>query len=306
MYDVIIVGGGPAGLSAAMMLGRARRRVLVCDADDARNAPSHGVHGFLTRDGILPSELRRIGREEIVRYGVEVRDVEVVDAARREAGGFRVGLADGDIVGARMLLLATGVVDHVPELAGLRERYGASVFHCPYCDGWEVRDRPLAAYARGSAAMKLAPALLSWSRDVVLVSDGPAQLSTEDRVTLRRHGIAVREERIAALEGAGQRLERIVFRRGEPLRRDALFFKTGHRQRSALAVKLGCRLDRRGAVRTTKLQGTGVPGLYVTGDAADDLQLVVVAIAEGTKAAYGIDTALREADLARGGAERAA
>jgi thioredoxin reductase len=298
MYDVIVVGGGPAGLSAAMMLGRARRRVLVCDAGEGRNAVSHGVHGFLTRDGIAPDELRRLGRDEIKRYGVEVQDVEVVDAAIATDGRFAVALADGASHEARALLLATGVVDNVPDVPGLRERYGTSVFHCPYCDGWEVQDRKLAAYARGSSAMKLATALLSWSRDVVVVTDGPARLSADERARLARLGVPVREERIAALEGEGPHLARVVFRGGEALARDALFFKTGHRQRSALAVKLGCKLDRRGAVRTNTLQGTGVRGLYVMGDAADDLQLAIVAAAEGAKAGYGIDVALRDEDLA--------
>jgi thioredoxin reductase len=298
-YDVIIVGGGPAGLSAAMFLGRARRGVLVCDAGEGRNAASHGVHGFLTRDGIAPAELRRLGRAELQRYGVEVRDVEVVDAVRRDDAGFDVVLAGGERRQTRALLLATGVVDDLPNVPGLRERYGGSVFHCPYCDGWEMRDRRLAAYARGGAIMKLALALLSWTREVTVVSDGPSRLARDDRATLGRHGIAIREERIAALEGEGGSLERVVFRTGEPLACDALFFKTGFRQRSTLGVKLGGRVDRRGALQTNKLQGTGVPGLYVMGDSADDLQLAIVAAAEGAKAGYGIDAALRAQDLER-------
>jgi thioredoxin reductase len=147
-YDVIIVGGGPAGLSAALVLGRSRRRVLVCDNGRPRNAASHGLHGYLTRDGILPGELLRIGGEQLEPYGVEFRQIEAADA-ERDVGGFSVLLAGGECVRSRLLLVATGVVDRLPEIDGVRELYGRSVFHCPYCDGWEMRDEPLAVYGRG-------------------------------------------------------------------------------------------------------------------------------------------------------------
>src|SRR5687768_7612451 len=145
-YDVLIVGGGPAGLSAALVLGRCRRRVLVCDAGRPRNAASHGLHGFLTRDGIKPSEFLEIARQQLRPYDtVELKQTEVT-SARRLANGFELTLANGESVSARKLLLATGVVDELPALDGLPDFYGRSVFHCPYCDGWEVRDQPLAIY----------------------------------------------------------------------------------------------------------------------------------------------------------------
>jgi thioredoxin reductase len=296
-WDAVIVGGGPAGLSAALILGRCRRRVILCDTGRPRNFASHGLHGYLTRDGIEPAELLRIGRQELAPYGVEIVGEEVV-GARRAAGGFAVTLAGGRRLRCRRLLLATGVVDRVPEVPGAREMYGRSVFHCPYCDGWELRDQPVAAYGPGREAYKLALALTTWSPDVVLCTGGRRRLSREDRARLDRNGVGLRTERLVRLEGAGGALERIVFERGEALARRALFFKTSQFQRSTLAEKLGCRFNRHGTVRTNRFEGAGVPGLYVAGDASEDVQLVVVAAAEGAKAAFAMNKAMQKEDLA--------
>jgi thioredoxin reductase len=298
VFDLIVVGAGPAGLSAALILGRCRRRVLVCDAGRPRNAASRALHGFLTRDGTDPAELRRLGREQLRPYpGVELRDAGVADA-RRVGGRFEVTLAGGDRLRCRKLLLATGVVDEVPAVEGIEPLYGRSVFHCPYCDGWEVRDRPLAAYGRGRVGRGLALELTAWSRDIVLCTDGPPELSPRAADRLARNGIAVRQERIARLEGADGLLERIVFADGPPLARRALFFNTGQRQGSGLPAKLGCTFTPRGAVQTGAYEATNVPGLYVAGDASRRVQLAVVAASEGAKAAFAINTALLREDLA--------
>jgi len=296
MYDVIVVGAGPAGLSAALVLGRCRRRVLVCDTGRPRNAASQRMHGYLTRDGIPPREFLRIAREQLEQYDtVELRDAEVV-AAECVDGRFSVTLPDDERLVARKLLIATGVVDHVPEIPGFHELYGRSVFHCPYCDGWEVRDRPLAVYGRGARGFGLSLELTGWSRDLVLCSDGPCELGAEERARLDRNGIRVREEPVARLEGSG-RLERIVFASGEPLARHALFFTTGQTQQSQLARRLGCEINEKGTVRTGKYETTHLPGLYVAGDASRAVQWVVVAAAEGAEAAFAINTDLLKEDL---------
>lgn len=291
-YDAIIVGGGPAGLSAALVLGRCRRRVLLCDAGRPRNAASRALHGFLTRDRILPAELLRIGRSQLGRYGVEFVRAEATDA-RRTKTGFEVVLAAGSRRSSRMLLVATGVVDRLPAVDGAAALYGRSIFHCPYCDGWEVSDRPLGVYGRGRSGMGLALSLKTWSDDVVLLSSGSARLRALDRRRLQKRGVEVVEEKIAKFEPRRRGLD-VVFLGGEHLARAALFFSTGQDPCSDLPRRLGCRFTRSGAVKTNRLEGTGVPGLYVAGDASGDVQLAIVAAAEGAKAAFAMNRAMQE------------
>ena len=296
MFDVVIVGAGPAGLSAALILGRSRRRVLVCDTGKPRNAASHAMHGFLSRDGMPPREFLRVSREQLRQYDtVEMRDVEVT-AAECIDGRFQVTLHGGERVFARKLLIATGVIDNLPEIPGFAELYGRSVFHCPYCDGWEVRDRPLAIYGRGPRGYGLSLELTGWSRNLVLCTDGPAELPPEDLARLERYEIRVRTDRIARLEG-DRRLERIVFDSGEALEREAIFFTTGQTQQSFLAHNLGCEINEKGTVRTGKYETTHLSGLYVAGDASRAVQWVVVAAAEGAEAAFAINTDLLKEDL---------
>lgn len=298
MYDAIIVGAGPAGLSAALILGRCCRRVLLCDAGCPRNAASQGLNGFLTRDGIKPLELRRIGREQLSIYDtVEIRDIEVVDSKRLDNGQFEVTMADNTLLRTRKLLLASGVVDQLPEVPGFEDFYGRSVFHCPYCDGWEMRNQALAIYGRGQHGKGLALELTAWSRDLVLCTDGPAELGSEDRERLLRNRIQVREEQIVSLEGSNGVLELVRFATGEALARRAMFFSTGHHQGSNLAAKLGCEFTPKGAVNTGTYETTNIPGLYVAGDAGRWVELTIVAAAEGAEAAFAINTALLKEDV---------
>jgi thioredoxin reductase len=295
--DVIIVGAGPAGLSAALILGRCRRRVLVIDTGRPRNAASRAMHGFLTRDGINPQQLRQIARDQLAQYDSVAIEHAEATRARCVRGGFEVRLADGRRLRSRRLLLATGVVDFVPQIEGLAPMYGRSVFHCPYCDGWESRDQPLAVYSRTSNGVGLAIELTVWSSDVVLCTDGSARLSDKHRRRLAFHRIPWRPGKIARLEGRKDQLERIVFADGQTLDRRVLFFSTPQRQGSELAAELGCTFTRRGAVSTGEYEATNIPGLYVAGDASRLVQLAIVAAAEGAQAAFAINTSLIKADL---------
>src|SRR5262245_17965415 len=297
MFDVIVVGGGPAGLSAALMLGRCRRRVLVCDLGQPRNRRSRAIHGYLTRDGIAPPELNDLGRRELAAYDIDFRCTGVT-AARREVDHFRVALGTGGEELARYLLIATGVVDDLPAINGFDACYGRSIFHCPYCDGWEWCDRRLAAFGRGRDLAGLALGLRTWSPDVLVCTHG-GRLEASNRERLARNGIALRTEPIVELQHDHGELSRIVFGQGESVDRDALFFSTGQHPQSPLAIALGCALTRRGVVKTGNSCDTNVDRVFVAGDASRDAQFVVVAAAEGVKAAVAINRALQAEELAR-------
>lgn len=297
MFDVIIVGAGPAGLSAALVLGRCRRRVLICDAGKPRNAKSHALHCYLTRDGSEPAEFLRIGREQLRAYEtVELRQMQVSDAQRVE-NTFEITLANGDRLTSRKLLLATGVVDELPQLKGIEHFYGLSVFHCPYCDGWEMRDQPLAVYGRGENGVGLALELLLWSSNLTLCTDGPSQIEQKDLDRLAHHSIPVREEKVARLDGSDGSLEQITFETGEPLKVRGMFFSTGQQQASDLPKKLGCDFSENGCVSTGEYETTNVTGLYVAGDASRLVQFVIVAASEGAQAAVAINKELMKEDL---------
>jgi thioredoxin reductase len=297
LYDVIIVGGGPAGLSAALVLGRCRRKVLIVDAGNPRNSRSTALHGFLSRDGAHPGEFLQMAREEVTGYGVELQEGTAM-GSEPCSGGFKVALLDGRYFCGRKLLLATGVIDRVPQIEGIDQLYGKSVHHCPYCDGWEYRDAAIAVYGTGRAGAGLALGMKTWSNDVVLCTDGSSKLTGADRKQLARQCIDVYEKRINRLEGTVGKLEKIVFEDGTTLARRAVFFNTGNVQRSELPKACGCQVTEKGAVRTTRGQRSTVKGIWVCGDAADDTQYVIVAAAEGAKAAMAINKELQQEDQA--------
>ncbi len=297
--DVAVVGAGAAGLSAALILGRSRRRVLVLDGEEPRNAPSAGVHGFFTRDGTHPGELLEIGRRQLEPYGgVEYR-AERATGVSGSDGAFEVALEDGETVSARKIMLDTGVVDELPDKPGFKELWGRGVYHCPYCHGWEVRDRPLAVMAEGGEVAERAVLIRNWSRDLVALTDG-SPLDDGDRARLGALGVRVREEGISRLEGRGdgsEGLSRVVFDDGSSLEREGLFYGPPQRQRSPLAEVLGCEVEAMGpAAELVKAdpmtRETSVAGVYAVGDAGSLMQSVALASASGTTAAVFLNHAL--------------
>ncbi|MDX2081685.1 MAG: NAD(P)/FAD-dependent oxidoreductase [Terrimicrobiaceae bacterium] len=291
MRDVLIVGGATSGLSAALVLGRCRRSVLVCDAGRPRNRFSRHMHGFLSRDGIAPYEFLRIGREQLTAYpDIEFRTA-TVDAIERRDRHFAVRIDDGTDVLTRMVLLATGVVDELPEIPGLADFYGVSVHHCPYCDGWEHRDEPIAVFGRARAAAEMAQEMLGWTRDIVVCTHGEP-LGGEDAELLRKIRVPVRDQAIRELRGSAGVLEEIVFEDGSTIARKALFFSTAQHQQTELAQGLGCTQDSDRLIECHDGVRTSVPGVFAAGNTSTGLQLAIVAAAEGAKAAWAINQAL--------------
>jgi thioredoxin reductase len=297
--DVIIVGGGPAGLSAALVLGRCLRRVLVCDAGNPRNQPAKIFNGYLSRDGTTPGDFLEISRQELRRYQdtVELRKAEVTTIERGDRR-FSATLKTGERFHARMLLLASGLADELPKIENLRQFYGQSVHSCPYCDGWEVRGQPLAVAGGDQAAADLAIEMLLWSRDIILCANGPLQCDAKTRQSLRRLDLRVIETPIARLEGTGGELTGVRFADASFLPRTALFFSPGQHQRSPFAEQLGldvCQLDN--CIQCgDNLTTTNIPGVYAAGNCSRGIQLVIGAVAEGMQAAFAINNALLEAD----------
>lgn len=291
VWDCAVVGGGAAGLSAALVLGRARRRVLVLDAGEQSNRPARGIGGLLGHDGLPPAELYTRGRAELAAYpSVEVRDLRVTGGAR-EDDRFVLSTVDGAIVRAARVLLATGMEYDVPDIPGAAELWGETVFHCPYCHGWEVRDRALAVLGNLHAAYG-ALLLRGWSADVVLLTDGPAELDADERARLERAGVPIDERPVAGVRGRDGALEAVLFDDGEELLRDALLVAAPLRQRSSLASDLGAELTERGTVDVDAFGQTTVTGLYAAGDVSAAMQQVAGAIADGSRAAAAINDSL--------------
>jgi len=306
-YDVLIVGAGPAGLAAALTLGRCCRRVLLADGGPPRNECSPGVHGFLTRDGIKPVELLHLSQEQLKPYETVTHQCLSIDHLKPlkagrgfEAHGRRTDTDAAFRCTARRVLLCTGVADVLPPLPGFRELWGVGVLHCPYCHGYEVRQQPLAVYGQGKAVTGLALLISRWSADVVVLTDGPGHLSDNARRRLRRQGIRVREEKISRLIGGpGRGLRCVQFENGEELERAALFLHAPQHQRSELAAVLGARLMTSGAVWVDKNAQTTVRDLFAAGDTTPGQQQALVAAAEGNKAGMCLNENLTREECPR-------
>lgn len=289
-WDCIVAGAGAAGLSAALVLGRARQRTLGIDAGGQSNRSAEGIGGLLGHDGRPPAAFYAAARDELAAYpSVELRSGEVVGGERHDAG-FVLALADGSREVAPRVLLATGMDYRYPELPGIVERWGRSVFHCPFCDGWEVRDQTLGVLDRGARGVQRALLLRLWSDDVTLLTDGPAELEAEDAARLRAARVAVDERRVAGLHGADSSLTAVAFADGGERRCSGLLVPVSLHQRSALAEKLGaCAADPGpiavDAVEVDSTFQTSVPGLFAAGDMSAQMPSVANAVAAGSAAA---------------------
>lgn len=303
-YDVVIVGGGAAGLSAALVLGRARRQVLVIDAGSPRNAPAAHMQGFLSRDGMPPSELLAVGREEIAAYGVELV-TDTVTSLEQTAGGdpcspveasYRLHLASGSVVDARRLLVTTGVSDDIPDLPGVRERWGRDLLHCPYCHGWEVRDEPLGVLGTIPGSVQHALLIRQWSSDVTFFAHTHDLTGTERR-QLDARGITVVSGAVTRLVVEDDRLTGVELADGRIIARAAVFVRPGiHPHPDGLLAGLGCRYDDTGFVTTDSTGRTSNPGVWAAGNVADPRAQVITAAGAGSAAAIAINNDLVQTD----------
>ncbi|WP_433144902.1 NAD(P)/FAD-dependent oxidoreductase [Actinomadura nitritigenes] len=299
-YDVVVVGAGAAGLNAALVLGRARRRVAVIDAGEPRNAPAAHMHGFLSRDGLPPATLLELGRAEIARYGAGLirGRVEHIDP------GFRVRLDGGPVLAARRILVATGLRDELPDIPGVRERWGKDVLHCPYCHGFEVRDRPLAVLGTGPGAVHQALLLRGWSDDVAFFAH-TLGLAAEDRERLEARGLRIVEGRIEHLVADGDGLRGVALADGRVIPRAAAFLFPRMVPNDALLTRLGCEKDG-GWVVTDRTGRTSVAGVWAAGNVVDPRAQVVTAAGMGSAAAFAINNDLLDEDVADAVARRRA
>lgn len=299
-YEVIVIGGGAAGLSAALVLGRARRRTLVVDAGEPRNAPAAHMQGYLSRDGMPPAEFLAVGREEVASYGVELVHDRAVDVTRRE--DFAVELASGRTVRARRLIVATGLADELPPVPGVAERFGRDVLHCPYCHGWEVRDLPFGVILTSPMSVHQALLVTQWSKDVTLFphTTAEADLSDEDLRRLAAAGVRVVPGEVAELVVEDDRLTGVRLADGTVHARSAVFVAPRLVPRTALLERLGAEMKETPFGMAPAVDETGrttVPGVWAAGNATLMTQQVVHAAGDGYKAAGTINNELVMEDI---------
>jgi thioredoxin reductase len=252
------------------------------------------MHNYLTQDDILPADFLKIAHNELKKYDVELSRNKVVHARKNDKDIFIVRDEKGETYHSKKLLVATGLIDNLPEIEGFKEMYGKSVFHCPYCDGWELRNKKIGVYARDKEGWELALTLKIWTDDVTLYTDGKNKVKPSQQKQLDANNIPVVIYPFARIEGKDGQLKKIIFRNGSEYACDAIFFLNGFKQQCDLVEDFGCEVNKKGVVITNRLQQTKTSGLYVAGDASRDMHFVVVAAAEGAKAGVMINKELQQ------------
>lgn len=298
--DVVIVGGGPAGLSAATWVARYRRSVLVLDSGEQRNRWAKVSHGYLGSDSVDPAEMLERARDDLAKYDeVEIRSGRAV-SARRDADRFEIGLGDGSTIVCRRVILATGVVDAFPDIPRFFDFYGRSIFHCPSCDGYEARGLPVVTIGWSENVAGFSLGLLDWASDVTVVTDGRRfEGDTEHREALADKGVSVVEDEVVELCGPDGELESIRLRDGGVIPCGMAFFSIEHRPRSDLARQLDSEVTGAGCISVDHEGRTNVPGVYAAGDVTPGMQYVATAVAEGAKAGTACALSLRDEGLGR-------
>ncbi|WP_342447747.1 NAD(P)/FAD-dependent oxidoreductase [Lentibacillus salicampi] len=286
---------GPAGLNASLVLGRSRRNTVLFDDHQPRNAVTNESHGFITRDGINPQELRRIASEELANYpDVEIKRQRVINVTEQDQL-FRIETDDEAVYQAKKVVLATGLKEKLSDINGINYFYGTSLFSCPFCDGWGLRDRPLVVIAESSNAFHMAKLVSNWTNDLIVSTNGNQLLTADEKEVYKAKGIHVYEQKITSLNGDNGYLNHILFEDGTAISREGGFIAPEMEQASSIGEELGCELNELGAINTDGIGRTNVEGVFACGDTSiiAPSQLIIAA-AEGSKAAIGVNGALVE------------
>ncbi|WP_208585633.1 NAD(P)/FAD-dependent oxidoreductase [Gracilibacillus suaedae] len=297
LLDCAIIGGGPAGLSASLVLARAKKNIILFDENKPRNAVTHESHGFITRDGIQPLEFKRIAKQDLEKYlTLSIENQRVIDI-KKENKFFMIYTDDGSSYRSRKVILATGLQDVLPEIAGVQEFYGTSLFICPFCDGWELRDRRLVVIADNDRAMHLTKMVSNWSSDLVVCTNGKQVFSKEEKQLLENKNIQVVEYEIEALHGENGYLRKVRFINGIEIEREGGFVAGELKQASSLAKTLGCSMTEMGGIETDDFGRTNIEGVYASGDTTFSMPQLIVAASEGSKVAAGVVSDLINEDF---------
>lgn len=292
VMDVGIIGGGPAGLNAALVLGRARKNVVVIDEGRPRNRVTRESHGFLTRDGIAPGEFRRIARAQIQVYPTVHFVDETALTVTGVDGNFEITTTQGTTYRAKKLLFAVGMKDLPVEIDGLAEVYGKSAFVCPYCDGWELRDQSLVVITKGAKALHMAKTLAGWTNQYVICTNGPSELTDEQREELKQHHISVFEAPILRIESEEGMVQQVILENDTIVPCTGIFFAPKLAAGSDIPQTLGCQMSESGAIVVDTFGKTNVPGIYGAGDASSEMYQVIAAASLGALAGVAINSEL--------------
>lgn len=296
-YDVIVIGGSYAGLSAAMTLGRSLRKVLIIDGGKPCNRQTPHSHNFLTRDGERPADISRKALEEVLAYPTVHLHAGLAVGVVKSTLGFSVETADASVFTARRVLFSTGLADQFPEIDGFAACWGISVLHCPYCHGYEVRNQKLALVANGDAAFEFCKLISNWSKDLTLLTNGASSLTTEQIRILTSKQINIVEKEITAFVHDQGYIQEIIFNDHSSQGVQAVFARAGFVQHSSLPAQLGCEINENGFITVDDFQKTSVPGIYAAGDNTNMLRTVSSAVAAGTRAGAFINKELIDEDF---------
>ncbi|KEP30097.1 Thioredoxin reductase [Bacillus safensis] len=287
LLDCAIIGGGPAGLSAALVVGRGRKQVIVFDDELPRNRVTQESHGFITNDGMTPFEIRRAGEADLQKYpNIKIKRSRIVDIQKKEER-FTLLTHEGDRFEAKKIILATGLQDILPEIEGIHDVYGKTLFSCPFCDGWELKDKALALIAENQRALHMAKLLSNWTKDLIVFTNGHV-LAEEDKVLLTAHSIQVIDVPIVSIDHDNGQLRSLQLANGETVKREGGFVASEFKQSAPFAEKLGCQMTKNAGIETDILGRTTVSGIFACGDNLGGPAQLVLAAAAGSQAGMGV------------------